>query len=114
MLSRHYCTLNFICVEMGNFEQSEELRAHPSNLFNRYLVMLEWRISKWDESFLNRYDEKAYNKILKIARPNGVNREGAPKLRIGALTYLCLGDDLLETNNFNLFKIFVKKCMLIC
>ncbi|KAJ6810435.1 beta-amylase [Iris pallida] len=110
MLSRHYCTLNFTCVEMENSEHSKEAKSAPEQLFNRYLVMLGGEdIEVGYESALNRYDEKYYNQILKIVRPNGVNREGAPKLRIDALTYLRLGDDLIETNNFNLIKIFVKK-----
>ncbi|KAJ6820298.1 beta-amylase [Iris pallida] len=110
MLSRHNCTLNFTCVEMRNSEQSEEAKSAPEQLVQQ-VFSDAWRenIEVGYESALNRYDQKSYNQILKIARPNGVNREGAPKLRISALTYLRLGDDLLETNNFNLFKIFVKK-----
>ncbi|KAJ6824107.1 beta-amylase [Iris pallida] len=110
MLSRHYCTFNFTCVEMKNSEQSEEAKSAPVQLVQQ-VFSDAWRekIEVGYESALNRYDQKAYNQILKIARPNGVNREGTPKLRIRELTYLRLGDDLLETNNFILFKIFVKK-----
>lgn len=61
------------------------------------------------ENALSRYDANAYNQILKNARPNGVNKSGPPKLRIFSMTYLRLSDDLLQENNFSLFKIFVKK-----
>lgn len=61
------------------------------------------------ENALSRYDKDAYNQILKNARPNGVNKNGRPKLRIFAMTYLRLSDQLLEENNFSLFKIFIKK-----
>ncbi|KAJ6797067.1 beta-amylase [Iris pallida] len=110
MISRHYGILNFTCVEMRNSEQSEEAKSAPEQLVQQ-VFSDAWReeIEVGCENALNCYDSKAYNQILKNARPNGVNLEGAPKLRISALTYLRLGDDLLETNNFNLFKIFVKK-----
>ncbi|KAJ6826151.1 beta-amylase [Iris pallida] len=110
MISRHYGTLNFTFAEMRNFEQSEETKNAPEQLVQQ-VFSDAWRekIEVGYESALDRYDKKAYNQILRIARPNGVNREGVPKLRISTLTYLRLSDDLLETNNFNLFKIFVKK-----
>ncbi|KAJ6827461.1 beta-amylase [Iris pallida] len=110
MISIHYGTLNFTFAEMRNFEQNEETKNVPEQLVQQ-VFSDAWRenIEVGYESALNRYDKKAYNQILRIARPNGVNREGAPKLRIGTFTYLRLGDDLLETNNFTLFKIFVKK-----
>ncbi|KAJ6791363.1 beta-amylase [Iris pallida] len=110
MISRHYGTLNFTFAEMRNLEQSEETKNAPDQLVQQ-VFSDAWRekIEVGYESALDRYDKKAYNQILRIARPNGVNREGVPKLRISTLTYLRLSDDLLETNNFNLFKIFVKK-----
>jgi beta-amylase len=61
------------------------------------------------ENALSRYDRNAYNQILKTARPNGVNKTGPPKLRIFAMTYLRLSDELLRENNFSIFKFFVKK-----
>ncbi|KAJ6827457.1 beta-amylase [Iris pallida] len=110
MISIHYGTLNFAFAEMRNFEQNEEKKNVPEQLVQQ-VFSDAWRekIEVGYESALNRCDKKAYNQILRIARPNGVNREGVPKLRIGTFTYLRLGDDLLETNNFTLFKIFVKK-----
>ncbi|KAF3319940.1 beta-amylase-like protein [Carex littledalei] len=34
------------------------------------------------ENALSRYDKNAYNQILKNTRPNGVNKNGPPKLRL--------------------------------
>lgn len=61
------------------------------------------------ENALSRYDSTAYNQILLNVRPNGVNRNGPPILKMAGLTYLRLSDDLLEEDNFKIFKIFVKK-----
>lgn len=61
------------------------------------------------ENALNRYDTAAYNVMLRNARPNGINPNGPPKVRISALTYLRLSDVLLESENWAIFKLFVKK-----
>lgn len=75
------------------------------------MLSAAWRegIEAACENALNQYDRKAYNQILKNARPNGVNRNGPPKLRISAMTYLRLSDELLKPKNFRIFKIFVRK-----
>lgn len=70
-----------------------------------------WRenIEVAGENALSRYDATAYNQILLNVRPNGVNKNGQPKLRMYGMTYLRLSDDLLEETNFKLFKTFVRK-----
>lgn len=70
-----------------------------------------WRekIEVAGENALSRYDRAAYNQILLNARPNGVSRDGPPKLKMYGITYLRLSDKLLEGNNFKIFKTFVKK-----
>lgn len=70
-----------------------------------------WRegIDVAGENALPRYDRDGYNQILLNARPNGVNKDGPPKLRMYGLTYLRLSDDLFQKMNFNIFKTFVKK-----
>ncbi|ONK65630.1 uncharacterized protein A4U43_C07F39050 [Asparagus officinalis] len=110
MLSRHYAILNFTCVEMRDSEQSADAYSGPEELVQQ-VFSGAWRedIEVGCENALNRYDANAYNEILKNSRPNGVNPNGTPKLRITAMTYLRLGPDLLKTDNFDLFKIFVKK-----
>ncbi|XP_020095134.1 beta-amylase-like [Ananas comosus] len=110
MLKRHEAILNFTCVEMRNSEQSENAKSAPEELVQQVLSAA-WRegIEAACENALNQYDRKAYNQILKNARPNGVNRNGPPKLRISAMTYLRLSDELLKPKNFRIFKIFVRK-----
>lgn len=61
------------------------------------------------ENALSRYDRAGYNQILLNARPNGISRDGPPKLKMYGITYLRLSDKLLEGNNFKIFKTFVKK-----
>lgn len=78
---------------------------------NLQVLSGEWRenIEVAGENALSRFDRAGYNQILLNARPNGVNREGLPKLRMFGVTYLRLSDELLEKKNFNIFKTFVKK-----
>ncbi|URE49025.1 beta-amylase [Musa troglodytarum] len=61
------------------------------------------------ENALSRYDRRGYDQILKNARPNGLSRNGRPKLRVLAMTYLRLSDELLKRINFNVFRLFVRK-----
>lgn len=61
------------------------------------------------ENALPRYDRTAYNQILLNVRPNGINSSGVSKLKMVALTYLRLTDELFQRKNFKIFKIFVKK-----
>lgn len=70
-----------------------------------------WRenIEVAGENALPRYDANAYDQMLLNARPNGVNRDGPPKLKMYGLTYLRLGNQLLDGGNFQVFKTFVRK-----
>nr|GMD51022.1 beta-amylase-like isoform X1 [Ipomoea batatas] len=61
------------------------------------------------ENALSIYDAAAYDQILLNVRPNGVNLNCSPKLKMSGFTYLRLSDDLLQEDNFQLFKTFVKK-----
>ncbi|XP_038703151.1 beta-amylase-like [Tripterygium wilfordii] len=110
MLSRHYAILNFTCLEMRDTEQDAKAKSGPQELVQQVLSG-GWgeNVEVAGENALPRYDSYAYNQILLNARPNGVNKWGPPKLRMYGVTYLRLSDDLLQEENFNLFKIFVKK-----
>ncbi|GMY09951.1 beta-amylase isoform X1 [Fagus crenata] len=110
MLSRHYAILNFTCLEMKDSEQSADAKSGPQELVQQVLSG-GWRekIEVAGENALPRYDRDAYNQILLNARPNGVNKDGPPERRMYGVTYLRLSDDLLQKNNFNIFKTFVKK-----
>lgn len=61
------------------------------------------------ENALPRYDSTAYNQIILNARPQGVNKNGPPKLMMFGVTYLRLSDDLLQQSNYDTFKKFVLK-----
>ncbi|XP_062150509.1 beta-amylase isoform X2 [Alnus glutinosa] len=110
MLSRHYAILNFTCLEMRDSEQSADAKSGPQELVQQVLSG-GWRenIEVAGENALSRYDRDGYNQILLNARPNGVNNDGQPNLRMYGVTFLRLSDDLLQNTNFNIFKTFVKK-----
>ncbi|XP_017977560.1 PREDICTED: beta-amylase [Theobroma cacao] len=109
MLSRHdRAILNFTCLEMRDSEQDAAAKSGPQELVQQVLSG-GWRehIEVAGENALSRYDSDAYNQMLLNARPNGVTEEGRPQMH--TVTYLRSSDDLFEEENFELFKIFVKK-----
>ncbi|KAK1679918.1 hypothetical protein QYE76_040766 [Lolium multiflorum] len=114
MLARHDgAVLNFTCAEMRNSEQPEEAMSAPEEIVQQVLSA-GWReeIEVACENALPRYDRRAYNQMLKNARPNGVDLGGGggvPVRRIAALTYLRLTDQLLTGNKYRAFKTFVRK-----
>ncbi|XP_027170125.1 beta-amylase [Coffea eugenioides] len=110
MLTRHYGTLDFTCLEMKDSEQPETAKSGPQELVQQVLSS-GWRevIDVAGENALSRYDATAYNQMLLNVRPNGVSKEGERKPKMSALTYLRLSEDLLSKENFSLFASFVKK-----
>lgn len=110
MLSRHHAILNFTCLEMRDSEQSSDAQSAPEELVQQVLSG-GWRenIEVAGENALSRYDATGYNQIILNARPQGVNKNGPPKLRMYGVTYLRLSDDLLQQSNFDIFKKFVLK-----
>lgn len=112
MISRHHGMLNFTCLEMRNSEQPARGKSAPQQLVQQVKVLSGGWAEKVDvagENALSRYDRAGYNQILLNVRPNGVNRNGAPKHKMAGVTYLRLSDELLESMNFRIFKQFVKK-----
>ncbi|CAI9759960.1 unnamed protein product [Fraxinus pennsylvanica] len=110
MLSRHYGTLNFTCLEMRDSEQPPEAKSGPQELVQQ-VSSGGWKehIDVAGENALPRYDRAAYDQILLNARPNGVNKCGPPKPKMAGVTYLRLSEELLEERKFSVFKEFVKK-----
>ncbi|XP_057792445.1 beta-amylase isoform X2 [Salvia miltiorrhiza] len=110
MISRHYGTLNFTCLEMKNTEQPVNAKSAPEQLVQQVLSG-GWaeNVDVAGENALQRYDRKAYNQILLNVRPNGVNKNGPPKYKMAGVTYLRLTDELFESKKFKIFKQFVKK-----
>ncbi|KAG6419548.1 hypothetical protein SASPL_121770 [Salvia splendens] len=107
MISRHYGTLNFTCLEMINSEQPADAKSAPEQL----VLSGGWveNVDIAGENALSRYDRKGYNQILLNVRPNGVNKYGPPKYMMVGVTYLRFSDELFESKKFKIFKQFVKK-----
>ncbi|KAL0444129.1 UNVERIFIED_CONTAM: Beta-amylase [Sesamum latifolium] len=110
MISRHYGTFNFTCLEMRNSEQPAHAKSAPQQLVQQVLSS-GWRenVDVAGENALSRYDRAGYNQILLNVRPNGVGKNGAAKQKMAGVTYLRLSDELLQPRNFRIFKLFVKK-----
>jgi beta-amylase len=111
MLARHDgAVLNFTCAEMRNSEQAEEALSAPEQLVQQVLSA-GWRegVEVACENALSRYDRRGYNQMLLNARPNGVGLSGAARRRVAAVTFLRLSDELLASNNFRIFRTFVRK-----
>nr|GLL22978.1 beta-amylase-like [Ipomoea trifida] len=110
MLARHYGILNFTCLEMRNDEHPANAKSGPQELVQQVLSA-GWKecIEVAGENALSRYDRPGYNQILLNSRPNGINKNGPPKLKLSGMTYLRLSDELLHRSNFRIFKTFVNK-----
>lgn len=110
MLSRHYGTLNFTCLEMRNSEQSAEAKCAPEDLVKQVLSG-GWteKIDVGGENALSRYDRTGYNQILLNVRPTGISRTGQIDYKMAQVTYLRSSDELYVGKNFRIFKTFVKK-----
>ncbi|KAJ1382720.1 Glycoside hydrolase, family 14 [Sesbania bispinosa] len=91
-------------------ENMSDAYSEPEELVQQVLSG-GWRehIEVAGENALSRYDATAYNQIILNARPQGVNKNGPPKLWMYGVTYLRLSDDLMEQSNFDIFKKFVVK-----
>ncbi|MFS8024588.1 putative beta-amylase [Helianthus anomalus] len=110
MLSRHYGAFNFTCLEMKNSDQDVAAKSGPQELVQQvFSAVKREEVIMAGENALERYDRDGYNQILLNVRPNGVSKNGPPKLKMEALTFLRLGDELLEKKNFRIFKAFVRK-----
>ncbi|KAF3577711.1 hypothetical protein DY000_02029810 [Brassica cretica] len=108
MMRRHHAILNFTCLEMRNTEQPAKAKSGPQELVQQVLSC-GWRegIEVAGENALPRFDRDGYNHVILNARPNGINRNGKP--RMFGFTYLRLSDRLLSEPNFTTFKTFVKR-----
>ncbi|KAL8267757.1 hypothetical protein R6Q59_001555 [Mikania micrantha] len=110
MLSRHYVAFNFTCLEMKNSKQDPAAKCGPQELVQQvFSAVKREEVVMAGENALEIYDREAYNQILLNVRPNGISKNGPPKLKMEALTFLRLGDELLEKKNFRIFKAFVRK-----
>ncbi|KAK7261050.1 hypothetical protein RIF29_27353 [Crotalaria pallida] len=105
MLSRHNAVLNFTCLEMRNHEQDPKALCAPEELV-RQVLTTAWRekIEVAGENALPVFGPNAYSRMIRNARPKVIT-----KRRMYGVTYLRLCDKLLQKENFDIFKTFVRK-----
>jgi len=104
MLGRHGAVLNFTCVEMRDHEQPQDAQCRPEGLVQQVAAAArEAGIGLAGENALPRYDETAHDQVVATAA------EKAEEERMVAFTYLRMGPDLFQPDNWRRFAAFVKR-----
>ncbi len=104
MIGRHGAVLNFTCVEMRNHEQPQDAQCMPEALVSQVAnAAKEAGVGLAGENALPRYDETAHDQVLATAA------EKAEEDRMVAFTYLRMGPDLFQPDNWRRFAAFVKR-----
>lgn len=100
MLKEYNTTFDFTCLEMKDSEQPSSCKCGPYELVQQTKKSaISTGTAYSGENALQRYDQTAYDTMKSQSISLGKN--------IDALTYLRLTDDLMSSNNWNLFKQFV-------
>lgn len=100
MLKEYNTTFDFTCLEMKDSEQPSSCKCGPFELVQQTKKSaISMGTAYSGENALQRYDQTAYDTMKTQSTSLGKN--------IDALTYLRLTDDLMSSNNWNLFKQFV-------
>lgn len=101
MLGRHGAVFNFTCVEMRDEEQPGDACCRPVGLVRQVAAAArEAGVGLAGENALPRYDETAHDQIVQTAL------EGE---KMKAFTYLRMGPDLFQPENWRRFVAFVKR-----
>ncbi|XP_062209843.1 beta-amylase 2, chloroplastic [Phragmites australis] len=104
MLSRHGAVLNFTCVEMRDHEQPQDAQCRPEALVQQVAAAArEGGVGLAGENALPRYDDTAHDQVVSTAA------EKAEEERMVAFTYLRMGPDLFQPDNWRRFAAFVKR-----
>ncbi|CAL9092530.1 unnamed protein product [Musa textilis] len=104
MLGRHGAVFNFTCVEMRDGEQPSEACCRPEGLVKQVAAAArEAGVALAGENALPRYDEMAHEQIVNTATVEA----GGEKM--AAFTYLRMGPELFQPENWRRFVAFVKK-----
>ncbi|KAG8073411.1 hypothetical protein GUJ93_ZPchr0006g41370 [Zizania palustris] len=104
MLGRHGAVLNFTCVEMRDHEQPQDAQCRPEALVQQVAAAArEAGVGLAGENALPRYDDTAHDQIVTTAA------EKAAEERMVAFTYLRMGPDLFQPDNWRRFAKFVKR-----
>ncbi|GMH28394.1 hypothetical protein Nepgr_030237 [Nepenthes gracilis] len=108
MLARHGAIFNFTCIEMRDHEQPQDALCAPEKLVKQVaLATQQAKVPLAGENALPRYDEHAYEQILKASALtiDGDSGDG----QMCAFTYLRMYPDLFGADNWRNFVAFVKK-----
>ncbi|MCO5594261.1 hypothetical protein L7F22_048288 [Adiantum nelumboides] len=110
MLARHKAILNFTCIEMRDKEHYWKAKCGPEGLVKQ-VTNAGWNegIDVSCENALPRFDRAAFDQILLNARPDGISSKMFPKRRVFSFTYLRLGAELMQENNWKEFVSFVRQ-----
>ncbi|KAF8780061.1 hypothetical protein HU200_001712 [Digitaria exilis] len=104
MLGRHGAVLNFTCVEMRDHEQPQDAQCRPEALVQQVAAAArDAGVGLAGENALPRYDETAHDQVVATAA------EKAEEERMVAFTYLRMGPDLFQPDNWRRFAAFVKR-----
>ncbi|KAI5016355.1 hypothetical protein ZWY2020_006206 [Hordeum vulgare] len=104
MLARHGAVLNFTCVEMRDHEQPQDAQCMPEGLVRQVAAAARAAgIGLAGENALPRYDDTAHDQVV------GTAAERAEEDRMVAFTYLRMGPDLFQPDNWRRFAAFVKR-----
>ncbi|XP_074565611.1 beta-amylase 1, chloroplastic-like [Curcuma longa] len=102
MLGRHGAVFNFTCVEMRDGEQPGDAGCKPEELVGQVAAAArEAGVELAGENALPRYDETAHEQIVRAA--------AGAQAKMAAFTYLRMGPDLFEPDNWRRFVAFVKR-----
>lgn len=100
VLGRHGAVLNFTCVEMRDHEQPQDARCQPECLVRQVAAAArEAGVGLAGENALPRYDEAAHDQVVATAQEE----------QMVAFTYLRMGPDLFQPENWSRFAMFVKR-----
>ncbi|WVZ55422.1 hypothetical protein U9M48_006082 [Paspalum notatum var. saurae] len=105
MLGRHGAVLNFTCVEMRDHEQPQDAQCRPEALVQQVAAAArDAGVGLAGENALPRYDETAHDQVVATAAEKQAEEE-----RMVAFTYLRMGPDLFQPDNWRRFAAFVKR-----
>eukprot|EP00262_Sarcandra_glabra_P015888 TRINITY_DN5003_c4_g1_i1.p1 TRINITY_DN5003_c4_g1~~TRINITY_DN5003_c4_g1_i1.p1 ORF type:complete len:585 (+),score=45.30 TRINITY_DN5003_c4_g1_i1:166-1920(+) len=108
MLGRHGAVFNFTCVEMRDHEQPQDALCAPERLVHQVaLATREARVPLAGENALPRYDESAHDKILTASSLSLADDK--EERQMCAFTYLRMGPDLFQPENWRRFVGFVSR-----
>ncbi|XP_021725212.1 beta-amylase 1, chloroplastic-like [Chenopodium quinoa] len=103
MLAHHGAIFNFTCIEMRDHEQPQDALCAPEKLVKQVVSTTQLA----GENALPRYDEQAYEQILKASTLQVDENSGEREMC--AFTYLRMNPDLFQDDNWRKFMAFVKK-----